>query len=103
MKMEDCDNDPKFRVALVEGQIESLNDLINNNTNAIRYNQSSIVILKEIEQNIELDEESLTILNENLNEINTFNKDLDIQRNRFKIMIDIYEKYLKFKNNVIPK
>lgn len=99
MKMEECHNDPKFRVAFVEEHIRGLNSIIDNNSNAIYHNESSISILEEIKQVIELQEFEVDVVNEHLNALRTVNKDLLKQKDRLKIMIDIYEKFLLFKNN----
>lgn len=99
MKMEECHNDPKFRVAFVEEHIRGLNSIMDNNNNAIYHNESSISILEEIKQTIELQESEIDVVNEHLNALRTVNKDLSKQKDRLKIMVDIYEKFLSFKSN----
>ncbi|MCK9440319.1 MAG: hypothetical protein M0Q13_02745 [Methanothrix sp.] len=99
MKMEECQNDPKFRMAFVENDINNFNDIIQNITNFIYHNKSMISILEEIKKNIKLQDLEVNIIEKQLNELRKTNETSLEQKNELKILVGIYEKFLSFKNN----
>lgn len=97
MEMEECYNDPQFRIEFIKEYVKALNSVISSNNNAIYYNKSSISILEEIKKVVILNEEETNIINENLISLENDNKNLNKQKDKLKTMSSICEKFLAYK------
>ncbi|MFA7144751.1 MAG: hypothetical protein WC088_05780 [Candidatus Izemoplasmatales bacterium] len=97
MKMEECYNDPQFRIEFIKEYVKALRSIIDNNNNAIYYNKSSISILEEIKNSVVLTEEENIVINENLSSLENDSKDLNKQKDKLKTMSSICEKFLTYK------
>lgn len=95
--MEECYNDPQFRVEFIKEYVKALGSVMDSNNNAIYYNKSSISILEEIKNSIALDEEEAAIISENLSSLENDNKNLNKQKDKLKTMSLICEKFLDYK------
>jgi hypothetical protein len=97
MKIEECIDDPQFRVAFVEHEVSGLQEVINGNKNILYHNEGKLSILEQIKKNILLDNEELNVINEHLDAVKFVSSDIKKQNNRLNIMINIYNKFLNKK------
>jgi hypothetical protein len=100
MNIEDCIDDPNFREAFVEKEIEALNEIIEGNNNVHYYNEAKISIFNQMLKEQMLEGEELTVVNEHLSTLINVNNDLIKQKERFISMINAYANFLEYiKNN----
>jgi len=94
MRIEDCINDPEFRVAFVEKEIEALKEIIEGNKNVYYYNEAKISIYKQMVDTLKFEDKDFNIMDEHLKTLVTVNEDISKQKDRFLNMISMYEKFL---------
>lgn len=95
MELQDCIKDPKFRREFVSHEIDNIKKTVDGNSNMLYHNDAKISILQEILDKVELTKEEEGIVEEHMGALQGLKSDVNIQSDRLKIMVDIYDKFKK--------